>query len=59
MRKSKGAAKPKGTVKARSGAIQPLRRDPGCLARCTSSPPVGQQRLPGGARAYTLGPERW
>ena len=59
MRKSLGATKPKGRVKAKAppGGLGGI---PGLLAGAHHRPVWTLPMLKsGGARAYTLGPERW
>lgn len=57
MRKSWGLTKPKGAMKVKAASGWP-RQDPAPRGGRTAGP--SQQRcLRGGARAYTLVPERW
>ena len=58
MRKSLGSTKPKGEMKVK---VLGPRQDPGpSLPGRTASPSgCSTSVAQGGARAYTLGPERW
>lgn len=60
MRESVGVTKPRGEVKAKSGAPPSDRvGSSGGLCRGRTTGPSLPRRRRGGARAYTLGPERW
>ena len=60
MRESLGATKPKGRVKAKAALLGGLGGIPGRLAGAHHRPVWTLPTLKsGGARAYTLGPERW
>ena len=57
MRESWGRTKPKGVMKVKATSGWP-RQDPAPRGWRTAGPSQ-QRRLQGGARAYTLVPERW
>lgn len=57
MRESWGHTKLKGAMKVKAASGLP-RQDPVPRGGRTAGP-SRQRRLRGGARAYTLGPERW
>ena len=48
----------RGKMKVKACCLACLGRTPAVMAGCTTGPSE-LQRKQGGARAYTLGPERW
>ena len=57
MRESRGLSKPKGAMKVKAASGWP-RQDPDLRGGRTAGP-SRWHRPGGGARAHTLGPERW